>query len=225
MKSNTTTGRIFGSFFLLAFLTYGIGFSLIDAITTLPNSLTLVHENQSIIVVGGILMAVLHTIASLGLAVTVLPLLKQRNQSIAYGYFGAVIFSTLLLIIGAIFLLLILPLSDVSVAADASKASDFEGIASSLKAGNFFAYQLAMTIWGMGGLLFCYSLGKLKSIPRVFVVWGQIGYLFFIAGTLSELFGIKIGVVLSIPGGLFEFSLGLWLIVKGFKQPIDAVTA
>ena len=33
------------------------------------------------------------------------------------------------------------------------------------------------------------------------------------------MFGYEIGTMLSLPGGLFELSLSLWLIFKGFKIP------
>ncbi len=36
-------------------------------------------------------------------------------------------------------------------------------------------------------------------------------------GTTAEMFGYPIGVILSAPGGLFEISLSLWLIFKGFN--------
>ncbi len=224
MKSNKTTGRIFGSFFLIAFLAYGIGFGMVESITNVPNSLSSILENQSIFIVGGILMAVVHTIVNLGLAVTVVPLLKQSNQVLAHGYLSAAIISTLLLLIGAIFLQLLLPLSESYFKADDVNASSYETIAGLLKKANFLSYQIGMAIWGIGGLLFCYLMGKLNRIPRVFVIWGLIGYVIFIAGTFAELFGIKIGVLLSMPGGLFEITLSIWLIVKGFKEPFQPIT-
>ena len=92
--------------------------------------------------------------------------------------------------------------------------------------GNFFAYQLGMAIWGLGGLMFCYLLYESKLVPRLLPVWGFIGYIIFISGTILELFGNNIGVQLSIPGGLFEIFLSVWLIVKGFNAPaIASVTA
>jgi hypothetical protein len=43
-----------------------------------------------------------------------------------------------------------------------------------------------------------------------------IGYVIHLAGAIAEIFGIHIGLVLSIPGGVFELALGFWLIIKGF---------
>lgn len=83
--------------------------------------------------------------------------------------------------------------------------------------GNFYAYQIGMAIWGFGGLMFCYLLYISKLVPRGLSVWGFVGYIVFIAGTISELFGYPIGVQLAIPGGLFEITLSIWLIIKGFR--------
>ena len=61
-------------------------------------------------------------------------------------------------------------------------------------------------------------LYKSKLVPRLLSVWGIIGYIIFVSSTIFELFGVPIGVLLSIPGGLFEISLSVWLIVKGFSS-------
>ena len=87
-----------------------------------------------------------------------------------------------------------------------------------LTKGNFYAYQIGMAIWGIGGLMFCYLLLVSKLVPQWITIWGFVGYLVFIAGTILELFGISIGVQLSLPGGLFEILLSIWLIVKGFRE-------
>jgi hypothetical protein len=47
-------------------------------------------------------------------------------------------------------------------------------------------------------------------------MWGLIGYVILMIGTIAEIFGIHIGLMLTIPGGLFELALGFWLLIKGF---------
>ena len=133
-----------------------------------------------------------------------------------YGYLSAGITATTVLVVGAIFLLLLLPLSDEFVKAGSATTQHSETIGINLKNGGAFSYQIGMALWGLGGILFCSLLYKSKLVPRLLAVWGFIGYIVFIAGTVLELFGNNIGVVLSIPGGLFEISLSIWLIVKGF---------
>ena len=74
-----------------------------------------------------------------------------------------------------------------------------------------------MAIWGIGGLMFSYLLYISKLVPRMFAVWGLAGYTIFFAGTILELFGYPVGLLMDIPGGLFEISLSVWLIIKGFN--------
>jgi hypothetical protein len=209
--------RTFGLFFIITFLSYGIGSGLVDSIVSVPDFLTHISENKITIIIGVILMALIHTIANIGLSVIILPILKPFNKTLSYGYLCAAITATTLLAIGAIFLLLLLPLSDDYIKLGASNTSNFETIGTLLKKGGFYAYQIGMAIWGFGGLLLCYVVYISKLVPRFLSVWGFVGYIIFIAGTILELFSYNVGVLLSIPGGLFEISLSVWLIIKGFK--------
>ena len=44
----------------------------------------------------------------------------------------------------------------------------------------------------------------------------------FFAGMLSALLGSGLGDLSSLPGGLWEMFVGVWLIVKGFNAPAIA---
>jgi hypothetical protein len=52
-------------------------------------------------------------------------------------------------------------------------------------------------------------------------VWGIVGYAVLLAGSVLELLGhnVVIEIISVIPGGLFEITLSIWLIVKGFRKP------
>tara|TARA_R110001632_G_scaffold65_10_gene276 strand:+ start:1777 stop:2460 length:684 start_codon:yes stop_codon:yes gene_type:complete len=209
--------RTFGLFFIIAFLSYGIGSGLVDSIVSVPDFLIHIFDNKTTLIIGVCLMALIHTIVNIGLPVLLLPVLVPYNKTISYGYLCAAITATILLAVGAIFLLLLLPLSDEYIKLGSSNISNFETIGTLLKKGSFYSYQIGMAIWGFGGLLLCCLLYKSKLVPRFFSVWGFVGYIIFIAGTILELFGYEVGVLLSIPGGLFEISISIWLIIKGFK--------
>ena len=167
-------------------------------------------------------MALVHSVVNIGLPVIMMPILKQYNKTLSYGYLSAGIAATVTLIVGAIFIIMLVPLSSEYLSTDNANTVHFETISMLLKKGNFYAYQIGMAIWGIGGLMFCNLLCKSKLIPKVFAIWGTIGYLIFIAGTILELFGYNVGVQLAIPGGLFEIWLSIWLsiwlIIKGFNQ-------
>jgi hypothetical protein len=82
---------------------------------------------------------------------------------------------------------------------------------------------------GIGGLIFTYLLFVSRLVPRPIAVLGIMGYTSLLLGTLLDLLGILdmaagAGMVLLIPGGLFEFVvLPIWLIAKGFRSTSAAV--
>lgn len=219
MKKQKIATRTFGVFFILAFVSYGMGTGIVESTAGLSASLTSINANKLQLIYGVILMAIVHTVVNIGLPVIMVPILKKYNKTISYGYLSAGIVATVILIIGSVFIMLLVPLSAMYVATETTNSLHFETISTILKKGNFYAYQIGMAIWGLGGLMFCYLLYISKLLPRILPIWGFIGYTVFIAGTILELFGYNVGVQLALPGGLFEICLSVWLIIKGFNQP------
>lgn len=219
MKSQKSTARTFGIFFLLAFLSYGFGSGLAASVTEASDSLSQINTRTGQLIIGVVLMALVHTIVNIGLPVLMVPILKPFNKILSYGYLSAGITATVIIIVGSIFLMLYVPLGSMYQNSDVTDLQFFETIGILLTKGNFYAYQIGMAIWGFGGLMFCYILYISKLVPRLFAIWGLLGYLVFILGTISELFGYSIGIQLAIPGGLFEIALSIWLILKGFRKP------
>ncbi len=75
----------------------------------------------------------------------------------------------------------------------------------------------------VNGLLLGYLLYQSRLVPRILPVLGFIGVPLLVANIILLMFGIS-GPALTlttlgvIPIALFEFSLGVWLTVKGFKS-------
>ena len=222
MNSHKTAGRYFGIFFILTFLSYGIGSGLIDTIINTPDYLSNVFANQIQIVIGVVLMALVHTFLNIGLPVIALPILKPHNKYLAYGYLSAAIAATVVLAVGTIFLLLLLPLSEKFVTLGTAANTHIETLGLLLKKGGTLSYHMGMALWSIGGLMFVSVLYQSKLIPRLMSVWGIIGYIFLLSGSILELMEHNIIVEISsvIPGGLFEITLSIWLIIKGFNSSV-----
>jgi hypothetical protein len=92
-------------------------------------------------------------------------------------------------------------------------------------AGNDLAYQFAMLILGVGSVPFCRAMQQDRVVPGWLAVWGIAGYVLLAAGAVLELIGLSVGLVLTIPGGLFEVAFGLTLIARGFPEPFDPAPA
>jgi hypothetical protein len=78
---------------------------------------------------------------------------------------------------------------------------------------------------GAGGLVLNYLLYVGKLVPRPIAVLGFAGYALLLSGAVADLLGVVDmnngpGMVLLVPGGLFEFVvLPIWLFAKGFRLP------
>ncbi len=74
-------------------------------------------------------------------------------------------------------------------------------------------------------LLLGFLLYQSRLVPRGLSLIGLIGGMLLITGDVAVLFGL-IGQhaastsLFAIPVALFEFSLGIWLVIKGLRLPV-----
>ncbi len=220
MYSNKFIAKVFGISFLIGYVSYGLGFGLLNSLLSSPGSLGSIFYRQNEVIFEAAIMMAVFAPVNIVLGVIMTPLFKRHSQTLAYAYLSSAIASTILLIVGAIFLLLTISLSENFSKAGAD-FRDIELMFTLCKRANFYSYQIAMIIWGLGGLVFSYLLFVAKLVPGWLSIWGIIGYVIFISGAFFALFGIPIDVILDIPGGLFEIFLSVWLIAKGFTLPVE----
>jgi hypothetical protein len=69
----------------------------------------------------------------------------------------------------------------------------------------------------LGSLLY-----QSRLVPRVLPLLGFIGAALLVASDIAKLFGLwgdiaSVTALLVLPIALWEFSLGVWLVVKGFQ--------
>jgi hypothetical protein len=84
------------------------------------------------------------------------------------------------------------------------------------------AYQAGQAAVAVGAFFLSVLLYRARLVPRFLAMWGAIGYVLHFAGATAELFGIHISMFLLIPGGLFELTFAIWLLVKGLASRDDA---
>ncbi|MEY5047821.1 MAG: hypothetical protein RLZZ175_1180 [Bacteroidota bacterium] len=222
MKNNNIfIARVFGISFLIGYLSYGLGFGFLNTLLQAKDFLLAIFQSKNIVIVEAAIMMAIFAPINIVLGVVMTPIFKRHNQSLAYGYLSSAIASTVLLIVGAILLLMLIPLSEEYISTSVIDKKYFELLGKILKQGNFYSYQIAMVVWGIGGLIFSYLLLISQIVPKWLSIWGIIGYIIFISGAFFALFGISIDVILDIPGGLFEIFLSIRFIIKGFDMPIN----
>lgn len=216
LRSARTSGRVVGALFLLAFVAYGTGSALVVSGSGSPAVLADVAANQVQISAGALLMLINSAVVA-GIGVLVFPVLRTRHEIFAHAYLIARIFEAVMLAVGTLFLLLLIPLAREYVDAGAAEDSVLPSLARVAQEGSQYAYLVAMIGLGLGSLPFCGVLLRAKLVPGFIAVWGLAGYALMTTGMTLDVLGHDVGLVLSIPGGLFEVALGALLVVKGFR--------
>lgn len=218
MKTYRKSAALAGALFLAATAAYMSGNALIESVAGASDYLAHAADNRDRVILG-VLLEFLNSAAVVGIAIALFPILKLCNEKIALGYVAFRAIEAVLLIVGAIGPLLLVALSREYVAADVP--GDLHAIGTLIKEGSSYAFQLGMLALGVYSLAFCYLLYRFRLVPRALSVLGFIGYVALSASAAAELMGHD-GMLLYIPGALFEIALPLWLIVKGVKLPESA---
>jgi hypothetical protein len=217
MNTYKKTARIVGIVYLAGFAVGLSGNGLIQSILGSPDRLSAVSTNSMMLTIGAILwlMAVIGDGAH---GVLMFPLLKKHSERMAYGYLAARIVDAVFIAVMVIFILLQIPLGREYLKAAASDTFYFQSLSNISEQVSQYAYQIGMSALGISGLILNYTLYKTKLVPRFLALWGLVGYAIIFFGMLSETMGSGLGLVSSIPGGLWEVFTGVWLIVKGFNS-------
>ncbi|RKH09512.1 DUF4386 domain-containing protein [Corallococcus sp. CA047B] len=221
MNTPRLHSRSLGTLFLLAFFAYGIGTALVTSILKEPEHLAAL-AGQRTPFVGGALLLLLNSLIIVGIGVLFFPILRERSPGVAVAYVCTRVMEALTLIIGVVFLLCILQLGE---SAQGQTTPELVTLFRLFSKGNFWAYQLAMIILGVGSVAFCLSLYRSRLLPSLLPLVGAVGYGLLALGAVLELFGLPWGILFSGPGGLFELFLSGWLITKGFRTVTPSVAA
>ncbi|HET7035869.1 MAG TPA: DUF4386 domain-containing protein, partial [Thermomicrobiaceae bacterium] len=126
-----------------------------------------------------------------------------------------------LLTVGVVFLLLQIPLGHEYLRAGVPAASSLQALSVVAEQTHQYAYEIAMIAVGLAGFLLCFGFYKAALVPRLVAVWGLVGYTILLSGSVLQVVGFELHLIHSIPGGLWEMFIGVWLIAKGFSSSPD----
>jgi hypothetical protein len=170
----------------------------------------------------GAVLEIIVALAGIGTAVALYPVVKRQNESVALGFVATRTLEAAAIFGGVVCLLSIVALRQAGAGADGLAT----GRALVIMYDRFFLGQNLMPV--MNALLLGSLLYKSRLVPRALPVLGLIGAPLLLASTIAALFGLTgevstgrlLGIlgVGALPIALWEFSLGVWLTVKGFNS-------
>ena len=222
MNSTRKTAVIVGVFFIIATAASMLEYIVIlPPVLDAPDFLVNVSANKIQLIIG-VLLYLTNCAAVVVIPIMLFPIFKKHNNALALGYVGSRIIESVILVVGAISLLSLLTLSQEYVQAATPQTSHFQTLGTLLLGVTDWTHLLgAMIAFSLTALILNYLLYRAKLIPRFVSVWGLVGATLLLAAGLSGLFGLSpsstISILLTIPIGLNEMVLAVWLIAKGFN--------
>ena len=212
MTTSRKTSLTAGILYLLTFISIPT-LSLYHEIHQ-PNFI-LSSASSSDVVLGGMLELVM-ALACIGTALAFYPVLKKQNEMLALGFVAARILEATLIFAGVASLLTVLNLR--SLGAEAQLVS--RGLV--MLYDRLFLISQSF-IPAVNALLLGTLLFQTRLVPRILPIIGIIGAFTLVAGDVAVLYGVydqraPIAGLSAVPIALWEFSLGIYLTFKGFKE-------
>ena len=172
---------------------------------------------DTLAIVGGILEIVV-ALAGIATAVVLFPVLKKQSESMALGLVASRVLEASSIFIGVAMILTIVVLRQIGAGTNALITSHTLTI---LYERIFLLSQSFLP--AVNDLLLGFLLYQSRLVPRALSLIGIIGGPVLLVGYIVVMFGL-IGQHAPLAGlsallvALFEFSLGIWLVVKGFNS-------
>lgn len=173
-------------------------------------------DSDTRVIIGNILEFIV-ALAGIGTAVVLYPVLKKQNEAMSIALVGARVLEAATIFVGVLFLLTVVSLHRSSAGTEALTIS--RTLVTMYDRMFLIGQSLMPAVDDMLlGLLLYHS----RLVPRVLSVIGIIGGPVLLAGTLSVMFGLlgqrePLAGLSALFVAVFEFSLGIYLITKGFK--------
>jgi Domain of unknown function (DUF4386) len=226
------TARIFGWLFIATFVTSiparlffveGLGASWND-MRFIPG-----EGSETSLYIGAILeFGVI--ITNIATAVVLFPIVKRQSETVALGYVTARIMESALIAIGLISLISVVSVSEALVGASGAEAASLTAQGGSLVATYEWAFLFGPgLVVGFGnGLMLGYLMYRSGLVPRRMAMLGLVGGPLLILSFVFILFGVYENgsgpaFLLALPEIVWEASLGIYCVVKGFRpSPITS---
>jgi hypothetical protein len=218
MNHPQTIARVFGVLFLITFITSIPAYFFY--VPVLDDPRYIVGAGADTRVSFGAFLELILIIANIGTAVVLYPIVRRQNEILALGYVTARIVECVFIAVGILSLLTVVTLRQAGAAG--ADGGSLVALGESLVALHEWTRQLGPGfVVGVGnGLILGYLMYTSRLVPRGMAVLGLIGGPLIIVTGLGVLLGVLeeggVWQVAVIPEFLWELSLGIWPIVRGF---------
>jgi Domain of unknown function (DUF4386) len=217
------SARIAGVWWIVTFVTSIPALLLYDPLLNDTNFI-LSTSAETRIQVGAFLEVGL-VISGIATAVAMYPVLKRQSESLALGYVGCRIVESCMIAVGIVSVLSVLTLREDLAGAAGTDAATLGTVGRSLVAVHDATFLLGPAFCaGVGnGVLLGYLMFRSGLVPRRMAMIGLVGGPLALVTATAVLFGAweqtsAAGFFLTLPEAVWELSLGVYLVVRGYKS-------
>ncbi len=226
MGSLRKTALLAGALYLVTFIASIPALFVLAPVLTDPSYI--VGPGADTRVVLGALLDIVNALACIGTAVVLFPVVRRQNEAAALGFVAARVLEAAIIFVGVVSLLAVVTLrQDLGGAAGAS-ADSLVTVGAALVAVRDWTFLLGPGLAVANALLLGTLMYRSRLVPRVIPLMGLVGAPLLLASNTATMFGVNdqfsVLSLIALPGIFFwELSLGVYLVVKGFKpSPITA---
>jgi hypothetical protein len=165
----------------------------------------------------GAVLEMIVALACIGTAVALYPVIKRQNEGVALGFVAVRTLEAATIFAGIVTLLSVVTLRQAGAGAGALATGQ------ALVGLHDWTFTLGQSLFpAVNAVLLGSLLYQSRLVPRILPVLGFIGAPLLLASTMATLFGANeygsgMSGLLALPIALWEFSLGVYLVVKGFR--------
>lgn len=164
-------------------------------------------------------------LAGIGTAIALFPVVRRHSETRALAFVTSRVVEAGMIFAGVLSILTI-----VTLHGDAATGAESVGAARSMVAFHDWTFLLGPGLMAtVNALCLATVLHRTRLVPRLIPTLGLIGAPLLLASSVATLFGAydqvsSWAVLAALPIATWEFSLGVYLVVKGFRRsalPVD----
>lgn len=216
-----------GLFYLITFASsIPAAFYFITPVLNDPNYI--VSSGADTRVVIGCLLDAVNALACIASAVAFYPVARRLNESLALGFVTTRMFEAAVIMVGVVSLLAVVTLRQDAGGATGAEQASLMTTGQALVAVRDYTFQFGPNISAaLNATMIGTILYRSHLVPRILPTMGLLAVLPLLAAAVATILGLtEQGSVWFAPGGalifIWELSLGIYLVVKGFKPSATA---
>ena len=227
MDSLRKTAFVAGALYLITFVSSIAALPLLGPVLNNPDYIVSSGADTSELF--GALFDMINAVACIGTAVVLFRVVRRQHEAAALGFVASRLMEAAIILIGVVSLLAVVTLRQDLAGVAGTDADSLMTVGTALVVVRDWTFLLGPNfVAAINALLLGSLMYRSGLVPRAIPLMGLVGAPLLLASSIATMFGFNeqlspLSAILVAPIFFWELSLGIYLVVKGFKpSPITA---